>query len=444
MAKIPSRLEDLLPVGAFERVLDALHRPELSQKVREAVSKVGLKEINPLEQAQEAWQQARSWLGSLTAGDTRVNSQLINATGSLLQSDADYVPSPLSVTLSLAKASSTFTDRQHCLNRSSEIVATCLGAKHHIWLSEPLAALQIAVQVLGPRGVLIPRSNCVRVPGLGDLRSMVTLSGSSVSEVGATNGATADDWQSALSEADGKVVFTASPNGLNASQAAENRQQLIAAARSRGIPVVELVADGTLDPQLAQQYGFPLLSERLAESDHLTLIPMHFLLGSPRGVLCIGKESEVIALRKAASLLGAELKGSAISANILALQLATLDDDLERGMIGSLKVNPENLRNRCHRLATQLTGLEPIASAEVVESQHPLGSSPWDRYLLSNPIIVLKLTRSPQSVLDSLRAGDSENAAIELKHRGDELSIDLRFVHPDDDHRIVTAFQAIA
>jgi hypothetical protein len=136
MAKIPTRLEDLLPIAAFERVLDALNRPELSQKVREAVGKVGLREMNPLEQVQDAWQQARSWLESINLRGERASSQIINASGCLFPSQDNRLPMANSTSLSLAQSAVSFHDRAHCLSRAEEVVQRCLGVRHHVWLSD--------------------------------------------------------------------------------------------------------------------------------------------------------------------------------------------------------------------------------------------------------------------------------------------------------------------
>lgn len=441
MVKIPSRLEDLLPLGAFERVLDALHQPELSQKVREAVSKVGLKEVNPLEKVQEAWQQAKSWLGTLSGEEAPVSSQIINATGALFRQDTDVLPLATTVGLSFAKAASAFLDGQHGEGRSSGIVSNCIGCSHHVWMSEPLLALHVAVKAVSPGGVLIPRADCVRIPGLGELQAALQCLGTSITEVGAANGASAQDWHAALKEAPLKAIVTCSLNGMSAEQQAESRKQLLAAAAEHGTTVIELLVDGTADRRASQQYGFPLIYDYAQQARHVVLLPMHLLMGGVRGVLCWGDHDTVQTMRRLAKSLGAELNAPAVSANLLALQMACLEDDLERGVVGMLRTHPENLRNRCQRLATQLAGLGPVLSADVVDSHHALGCSPWDRYRLSNSVVKVALAGNLEPIVQKIRRGSSEVSPVDVKQSGDSLVIDLRFVHPDDDHRIVMAFQ---
>lgn len=443
MVKIPSRLEELLPLGAFERVLDALHHPELSQKVREAVSKVGLKDLNPLEQVQDAWQQARTWLGSLIDGDGRVSSQVINATGVLFLPDSDGAPMVPSIGLSLARSASGFIDQAHCQRRAVEVVRQCLGYEHHLWISDPWIAVCIAAKTLSPEGVLVPRSDCVRIPAVGDLYSFLTQMGIDVREVGATNGSHMQDWQEAMRQHPSRAVITSSLNALPSGESSQSRQILMEAAQAAGNAVIELLADGSVDRKLSEQYGFPLVSDRNAMQANLILLPTHLLLGGTRGMLCLGNEYSLRAMGRMANSLGAEMSGAAISANLLALQLASLEDDLDRGCVGMLRINPDNLRNRCQRLMVQLNGLGPIKSAELLDSQHPLGVSPWDRYQLSNPVILLKSQAPVTSIRDSLLTGVVDGISILTQVKNDCLVLDLRFVHPEDEHKIVVAFQSL-
>lgn len=444
MVKIPSRLEELLPLGAFERVLDSLHRPELSQKVREAVSKVGLKELNPLGQVQEAWQQARTWLETLAGGDVRISTQVINASGAMFIHDSEGVPMTSSISLSLAKAASSFLDRQHCLKRSTDVVKQCLGINDHVWLAEPAVALNIAVKTQSTSGVLVPRSDCVRIPGLGDLHTILTQQGIPVTEVGATNGATQQDWQNALTAEPGKAIVTSTLNALPTQQAMACRQSLLNTAQAFGTSVIELLVDGSPDSRLCQLYGFPAVNAEFSGQNRTALLPAHFLLGGARGVLCWGDMEACKMIQQRASLMGGELNSAAIVANLLALQLACLDDELERGMVGMLELNPENLRNRSQRLATQLTGNGPIITAELLDSQHPLGPSPWDRYTLFNPVVRLQVQDSPLAFLESMKLGKNDNPAVLLRSFENSLAIDLRFVSPDDDHKIVLAVKNMA
>lgn len=444
MAKIPTRLEDLIPVGAYEKVVDLLQRPDLSGRLREALGKVGLKELNPLEQVQDAWQQAKTWLGSLADLEKPASQLRINATGCLFSVQWDRVPMIPTVGFSWARNSSAFLDRQQCLQRSSEVMDRSLGVKQCAWLSDPLSAFQCLSRAIG-KTVVIARCDCVRVAGLGDVRAMLAAFGNSLQEIGAINGASEQDWAAALAGTAGAIVLLASPSGLPRDQWAEHRAKAIAAARLHGAKVVELLVDGCFSRDLCTAIGFPHPVDRLEQGANIVMVPTHCLVGGARGLVCLGETDGVQAIINLAGSTGCELDCAGISANLLAVQLATLAGEVDCGLISALSANPDNLRNRSQRLAIQLQGLGPIQSAEVVESKHSLGPSPWDQYHLSNSVIAMQTNQEPKAICDQLRNGVlTDGTAIETRWTDSRLTIDLRFVPVDDDHRIVLALKSIA
>lgn len=443
MAKIPTRLEDLLPVGAYEKVVDLLQSPDLSGRLRDALSKVGLKEMNPLGQVQEAWQQARTWLGSLADSASQPSQHWINATGHLFFWRIDRVPMIPSVGLSWARSSSAFLNRADCLRRSAEVIERSIGARNCLWLSEPLTALQCVSRALGSC-VIIARCDCNRIAGMGDVREMLAAFGNSVWEIGAANGVTEQDWAFALSSHPGAVIILVSPSGLPHGQWQAHRTSALSAAKVHRAKVMELLVDGSFNRKLCSVFGFPNPSDRLESSDAaVLLLPTHFLMGGAKGVLCLGDADTLQEISSRSGVTGCELDSAGISANLLAVQLATLEDEVDCGLAGALQANPENLRNRCQRLSIQLQGVGTIQKAEVVESQHVLGPVPWDQYRLNNSVISLQSSLDAASFCDKLKKGTAETPAVEIRCNGSELAIDLRFVPPDDDHRIVEAIRSL-
>lgn len=443
MAKIPSRLEDLLPMAAFERVLDALNRPELSQKVREAVSKVGLREMNPLEQVQEAWQQARSWLESINLRTERAGSLMINATGRLFPDHDNRLPMANSTSLSLAQSAVAFHDRAACLARATEIVQRNLGVRHHVWLSDVGPALLASIRALARQRVLIARSDAIRVPGLGEIQALLGSIGATVVEVGPSNGASSEDWSQALCADEDSLILSLSPNGLPLESMIEHRRRLIELSGQSSVPLIDLMVDGSVDERLCAAFGFPSVKQSVRHSQHLVLFPTHFLLGGTKGVLCMAESQSAKLIDASAQSLGCELDCASINANLMAIQIANLEDELDHGLVGTLTINPENLGSRCARMATQISGMGPVINAVVVDSQHPLGPSPWDRYQLNNPIIELELNEHGNQLVDHLKAGSAEHPAVLLGSHGQRSIIDLRMVDPSEDHHIIAAIQEL-
>lgn len=444
MAKIPTRLEELLPLGAYEKVVDLLHRPDLSGRLREALGKVGIREVNPLSQVQDAWQQAKTWLGSLSDNSQQIVPHWINATGQLIPPELDRVPMIPSVSLSWARIHSAYQVRSEHLCRAQEVVQRSFGTNAFpLFLHDPLSAVQVVTRSLG-RQIYIARCDSVRVPGWGDVRAILAAMGNNVIEVGATNGTTENDWCSALVNDGSAVVFLASPSTVSRDSRQTHRTAAIAAAKKHGAKVVELMIDGCLNQSLCHTLGFPNPQEQLKSGSDIVLLPTHFLLGGPRGVLCLGDASLTSRIQIAAENVGCEMDSAGIAASLLTIQLSSLEDEVDRGMVGFLAANPENLKNRCNRLAIQIQGIGPVISAKIAESQHSLGSSPWDNYRLSNAIIEIECNAELQKFVERLKTPSVDRPAILTKIYDQRATIDLRFVHPDDDHHIASAVRELA
>lgn len=457
MVKIPSRLEDLLPLAAYEKVVDLLHRPDLSGRVREALGKVGLQELNPLEQVQDAWQQAKTWLSTLSAQDPSGSQHWINATGQLFPAGLDRAPMIPAAGLSLARTAASFQVRSAYIPRAQATAQTSLGSAGLAWLSEPFSALSLTIhscfhtsatrsnsnfQQNAAPTVLIARADCVRIPSLGDVRAMLAAC-SNVVEVGANNATSEQDWQLAMQQNPGSLIVLLSPGGLPTEQALQSRSAAIETSKKHQSKVIELLVDGCLNRALNQSLGFPHPADRLSSGADVVLMPTDFLLGGSRGVLCLGQSELIARVQAMASLWGVDQDSCSLAANVLAIQLACLEGEVDYGLLGGLQANPENLRNRCQRLAVQLGGLGPIQSADVIESECPLGGSPWDRYTFCNAAIKLNLSEDIAALENRLAQADHDRPAIMLRRLQGALQVDLRFVHPEDDHFLVSAVRSL-
>jgi hypothetical protein len=205
--------------------------------------------------------------------------------------------------------------------------------------------------------------------------------------------------------------------------------------------VVELLADGCTSPTLHQRCGFPLVQQPEGPVKHCVIFPTHFRLGGARGALLLGDEHSIGLIHRSAEQLGMLLDSSALTANLLALQLTNIQEGLDQGIIGGLIANPENLRHRCQRLAIQLNGIGPVVHAQVVDHSVAIGPSPWHHYRLMGSAVQLEIHTPLQAEYERLRNGSSECPAIEVQRQADHLLVDLRFVSPEDDHQIVTCFR---
>lgn len=445
MVKIPNRLEDLYPANALEMLTDVLHQPGISAKVREALDRVGLRELNPLEQVQQAWQQARSWIESVASdSDATQETHVINASGQLFHPQIASLPTNMAVARVLASACSKSQHAERLRARQERISGNILGGASTCWTTSLFDALD---GLIGPRQVLIAKTDLVRIPHVGDVASM--LGHKSIIEIGPSNGCSADDWHAALTRTSVSpqselCILTVSPNALPHEEALRQRKETFQVAAEKGIPVFGLLADGVFNAKLNQQFGFPLITEMLKNELDVAVAPLSLLVGGVSGGLLMGKQRHVTNAALSARSRGTELPAPLLSASLLALQLSILTDDLESGALGNLMTNPANLAERARRIAVQLNQQGSIQTAVEQERSVAIGPAPWSRYSLTNWAVKLESMEPASLIREKLAAGSVTQDGLYIPPvltEGSEHTIwvDLRFVDPKDDHLIVAA-----
>lgn len=443
MVKIPNRFEDLYPASVVEKVLDVLQQPDLSGKVRETLDRVGLGDVNPLEQVQQAWQQARSWVESVASDKSSLaDTEIINATGQLFHSDFSGIPISATVGQSLMRSVMRFHDWQRVDKRADRAVAATLGDNEVAWASSAFAAMQT---LLRGKKVFVAKTDLVRIQGVGNVESM--LGEIALVEVGPSNGCTEEDWKSALGDHsdDEKIcVLSLSPNMLAAVEAATQLRGASQFAKSVGVPHFGFLADGVLDDNVAQQIGMPFITERVETYFDAAVVPLELMIGGPRGAMVVGDDKWVQPTASRLREIGASLDTASRIAALLALQLASLDQEVDLGAVHCLLTNTETLKERARRLAVQLNDNGVIAKATEVSRNVPLGHAPWNRYKLENWAVALEAADSLDKLYDRLVDGETESGetlipAIIPCRESEKLVLDLRFVDPKHDHLLVLA-----
>ncbi len=432
MVKIPTRLEDLVPPAALEKILDVLNQPSISGAVREAMNRVGLKDVNPVEQVNEALQQAKEWVGQLAGRLSPYppgNPQWINATGTLIGAQSLGFPMAPTVAHAMAEQAMHFHDHSRLEQACIDALAANLVGFEAVFTSSLASAIQLTRHAF-QKG-FVSRADMVRIPGFGDLGSMLLAPNRSLFEVGATNGAMTSDWQGAH-PASADAIFLVSPNALDPSANSSQRQSAIEVARANSTTVVDIAIDGTLIGQSV--LALPQVGQRLAAGANLVIIPLDGFIGGPPGAAIIGDARHVRPLRQQAHEGGWSLHPTGLAG--LAVALNRTSSTLDFGILDLMSVSMENLRDRAKRIQLQLTGLENIVQVDVVELSNAIGPSPWNQYRLQSVGLSVAGTESATSWQRKLALGD-DCPAIHCGNVDDRLVFDLRFVPPRDDHELV-------
>ena len=98
------------------------------------------------------------------------------------------------------------------------------------------------------------RADTVRIPGFGDIGAMLHAGEKPIHEVGATNGATEEDWSRIVNSAE-QAILLVSPNSLSVSDAEQQRAAALKVAKATGAAVIELLVDGVCTPRRPARVG---------------------------------------------------------------------------------------------------------------------------------------------------------------------------------------------
>ncbi|MGN6546876.1 MAG: hypothetical protein ACTHK7_17610 [Aureliella sp.] len=440
--KFPTRFEELLPPAAVSKVLDLLSQPTLTQTVRETLQKVGLKDANPVGQVQEAWRQAKGWFDSVVEQvmeQNRASPAAINATGQLFSPRWSSLPTDTVAVQALGAAAVNFQDQVQLEQFAARVAAQVCNAPAAMFVCSPSACLSLLASCDAFRGgLVIARTDVLRIPGSTDIRGILAAGTNVVTDIGAVNGASEEEWAACLTSSD-KTLLLVSPNSLEQEEARAQRTAAIAAAQAQRARVVEFLFDATQNRALSQRLGFPLLADALASGADLVIAPLDALLAGPAGALVAGREDLIEAMRSAAQNAGILMQGAGLAGAAAALGTGADQARTGSSVAQMLLTNPDNLKERARRLAIQLNNTSRVASAEAISRDTRLGPSPWHRYRL--PSHAVAVAPRDQSADDFSRelGGGKLGATIWTRVEDDRVIIDLRLVEPADDHKIVEA-----
>jgi L-seryl-tRNA(Ser) seleniumtransferase len=325
---------------------------------------------------------------------------------------------------------------------AESLINSLTGAEAAVVVNNNAAAtLLILTGLAAGREVIISRGELVEIGGGFRVPDVMRQSGATLREVGTTNRTRINDYVAAASAATA-MFMRVHPSNFRIEGFTERPalQDLVAAARSLNITVVEDIGSGCLVEDLAhlrsshgEQAGEPTVQSSIAAGVDLVCFSGDKLLGGPQAGIIAGRRALVDRLRAHPLL-----RALRVDKMTLAMLEATLAEYVA-GRAGTsipvqrmLHLSADDIEARAQALAATLAGhgwrVAMISGVSAVGG----GSAPG----LELPTVLLAIDRDGETAATieaSLRTLDPPVIA-RIEH--DRVVLDLRTVLPDEDERL--------
>jgi L-seryl-tRNA(Ser) seleniumtransferase len=388
---------------------------------------------------------AEAALASHARGSLR---PVINATGVVIHTNLGRTPiaeAAIARVAAIAKGYSNLEydvaggERGSRTVHAESLLTSLTGAEAAIVVNNNAAAtLLILTGLASGREVIISRGELVEIGGGFRVPDVMRQSGAVLREVGTTNRTRVNDYVAAVSTATA-MFLRVHPSNFRIEGFTERPSlgDLIAAARSMKVPVVEDIGSGCLVDDLAHlRQGFggqasePTVQASISAGVDLLCFSGDKLLGGPQAGIIAGRKELVDRLRT--HPLMRALRVDKITLAVLEATLAEYSAgraDTTVPVQRMLHMSPEEIEGRAQALAATLATcgwrVAMISGSSAVGG----GSAPG----VQLPTVLLSIERDGQSAAATeqwLRALDPPVIA-RIEH--DRVVLDLRTVSPDLD-----------
>lgn len=440
----------LLPAEAIKQLSQWMKQPQVPQAIKDAASKLGIREMPAMTSLQEWIRQAGKWVdnaiepwreaqgGALESG--------INGTGELFS--GRWIAPRLAgevVTLFQAIHASTTEDRG-LEARCQALFSSCTGAADALVTPNLSVAIQLVVNGLSQAEaidrVVLPRACCIRIPtgpspGGAMVRDILDVTGMSIREIGSSTDCDPADFDRALSSGS-NLLLLASPTCVHEIHAGG-----IAAVRRAESLVCDIALDGCLHD--LQELGIPsqALSRRWDQGPDLMIVPGQYFLGGPECALILGKFQLIAKIRALAEQTGMLANRETHLMLAESLRRTQSRDDWMTSPVGAVLANSHaNLDHRARRIALQCVDIASLETIEVHSRPCRIGSGIWQGMLLESAVlkIIPKTGISPSSIADRLK---QNTPPVWCQVQSDSLEIVMRTIDPADDPVLVNALLSL-
>ncbi len=444
---------DLSRLPSMTVLLEAATQAPALAKLPRAVRSDALKEA--LAQVRAAVQRGESGvdvstsgvlaIAATVAGRLRVGRlrRVINATGVVLHTGLGRSVLSRAAARHLAEISAGYCNLELDLatgqrGRRGEYVEGLIrrltDAESALVVNNNAAATLLALRALAQgKEVIVSRGQLVEIGGSYRLPDVMSASGATLREVGATNKTHLRDYEAAIGPRTGLIMHVHTSNyrivGFSESPGAA---ELAALAKSRGLPMLDDLGSGALlDHPAWTNAGEPTVGESLRSGADLVAFSGDKLLGGPQAGILIGKAAIIEQLRNDPITRAMRIDKLTIAALEATLEVYLSGESAKT--IPTLAALSESHDSLCERAAALLSQLKSARSGDSFElaDDHGYagGGSLPARPLASRIIRWRPRGQSVQDVCDRLRLNDP---AVLTRINDDAIVFDVRTIAADE------------
>jgi L-seryl-tRNA(Ser) seleniumtransferase len=434
------------PSEAMKQLSQLVNQPMLTNALREAAQKLGIREVPSLSSLQELLRQAGRWIDVATEPWAENQGKLlvpgINATGECFSgrwTASKLSPDAMAI---LNLIHTTTTDDSDVEGHCRTAICGATGAADALVAPNLALAIHVAVQGLYASGrierVVLPRKCSVRIPagpshGGSMLPEMLEACGLPVREIGSNRECLDSDFDRCLDAAKQLLLLT------TCGTRDASYQSGIARAHESHCIVAEVAFDASLHDLMELGIASSALSRRWDHGPDLIIAPGQYLLGGPECGVLLGKKDIIQTIRKWAE--GTGMLASRPTHLLLAdaISHAQSREGWNATPIGAMLNNSlANLENRAKRIVAQCDIPDAMVKVECCTQACKLGNGVWQEVVLESAV----LRATPKEGITTSRIAEKlaqHTPAIWGNILSDRVELVLRTVDPAEDSVIVSA-----
>jgi L-seryl-tRNA(Ser) seleniumtransferase len=368
--------------------------------------------------------------------------RVINATGVVIHTNLGRAPLSPEAAARVAEVAACYTNLELDLAtgqrgdreaHAESRLRLILGAEATVVVNNNAAAVLLAVNTFAEgREVLVSRGELVEIGGSFRIPDVLRKGGARLREVGTTNRTRASDFRSALGPETG-LILKVHPSNFRMVGFTESPPlpELVALGRSAGVPVVEDLGSGLLEPLPPPLHEEPTAGASLEAGVDVVTFSGDKLLGGPQAGLAAGRKAAIDAMRR--NPLYRALRVDKMTVAALDAVLA----DHEAGRSAAVPVprmlaaTAADVRARAEAMAGALRRTQPALEVAVVGGASAVGGGAAPAVEVETALVsVAHPAVGPDRLAAALRLG---RPAVLARVADGRLLLDLRTVLPGEE-----------